>query len=276
MSRMRQIFSLRAFTLIELLVVIAIIALLVGIMTPSITRAKELARRLKCATSLRGIATGMVLYAEAEKSAPYVPLNGAGWGVEVGSGRDVDPYAGAAQGRNPTSNLYLLVSGSYCQGGMFVCPSAGEAQGSADTGDHWDFADGRWVSYAVQNPYGPTNTLASAGGATVILADASPYFAADTGLRNDNPVANLGGSPDEDTVRAGSSPNHGREGQNVTWPDGSTRFEKRASVGINGDNIYTRAASGTTDPAGTIPAAGADGSAADQGPAGPNDSYLVP
>ena len=63
----------------------------------------------------------------------------------------------------------------------------------------------------------------------------------------------------------------------VVLPDGSTRFENRADCGRNRDNIYTRAAGGEpTDSGGEIPPAGADAAAPDQGPAGPNDSYLIP
>jgi prepilin-type N-terminal cleavage/methylation domain-containing protein/prepilin-type processing-associated H-X9-DG protein len=53
----------RGFTLIELLVVIAIISLLVSILLPSLTQAKQLAIAVKCMGGLRGVLSANVLYA---------------------------------------------------------------------------------------------------------------------------------------------------------------------------------------------------------------------
>jgi len=258
-------------------VVIAIISLLVSIMVPSLDRVRELARRAKCAANLRSSGSAMVLYAESEGSYPYVPLNGAGWGVAVGTGREINPFAGAAQSRNPTSTLYLLVRGVYCGGAIFVCPSAEEREDDSQSADRWDFTSGANVSHALMNPYGSSRQLRESSGQVVLMADASPYFAAGTGLRNATAVVDFGANPDEAAVARGNSPNHRGEGQNVARYGGSAEFRSRADCGAGNDNIYTRAANASgTDPGGNLPAAGADGSQYDQGPAGPEDSYLLP
>lgn len=53
-----------AFTLIELLVVVAIIALLISILLPSLSRAREQARRVVCGTQIRGYVMVMLTYAD--------------------------------------------------------------------------------------------------------------------------------------------------------------------------------------------------------------------
>ncbi len=60
----------RAFTLVELLVVVAIIALLLSILLPALTKAKEHVRVIHCSSGLRQIAIAQFTYASENRSRP--------------------------------------------------------------------------------------------------------------------------------------------------------------------------------------------------------------
>jgi prepilin-type N-terminal cleavage/methylation domain-containing protein/prepilin-type processing-associated H-X9-DG protein len=84
-------FRVRGFTLIELLVVVAILALLAALLLPVLSRARESAHRIVCASNLRQIGLAFRLYVDEHKetfpsaedpvsTSPYYWLwMGRGW-----------------------------------------------------------------------------------------------------------------------------------------------------------------------------------------------------
>jgi prepilin-type N-terminal cleavage/methylation domain-containing protein/prepilin-type processing-associated H-X9-DG protein len=75
----------RGFSLVELLVVIAIIALLASILLPSLSTAKESARRVQCINNLRQLAITWEVYADDHNER--LPLNGYGTPQTLGATR---------------------------------------------------------------------------------------------------------------------------------------------------------------------------------------------
>lgn len=76
---MKKVLNQRGFTLIELLVVIAIIAILAGMLLPSLSRAKEAGRRVSCNNNLRQVMLAMAMYIDDHYGTLPTPSNTNRW-----------------------------------------------------------------------------------------------------------------------------------------------------------------------------------------------------
>ncbi len=110
----------KAFTLVELLVVIGIIALLVGILLPTLNRAREAGNRTKCLSNLRSIYQMLKIYEVTYQGASPLGMSGSEPRLSYFLSR------GSPTGGVPTSIGQLFSANIIKQGisgEVFYCPS---------------------------------------------------------------------------------------------------------------------------------------------------------
>ena len=112
------------FTLVELLVVVAIIALLLSILLPALTKAKEAAKRTVCLSGLRQIAMGEMIYTTDNRGEVAPPAGTQQWWSNPGDepwGVVSGYYGGWYRQRNTFADL-LCWSGDLSTK-IFRCPT---------------------------------------------------------------------------------------------------------------------------------------------------------
>lgn len=83
-----------AFTLVELLVVIAIIALLISILLPSLARAREQAKKMKCSGNLKDVSAASYTYAQDDPEENIVPYwSSNNWVGHGGQAQWMGPFS---------------------------------------------------------------------------------------------------------------------------------------------------------------------------------------
>jgi prepilin-type N-terminal cleavage/methylation domain-containing protein/prepilin-type processing-associated H-X9-DG protein len=253
------------FSLVEVLVVITILALLASIVIPVVSQARELARRTKCRTNVKGIADACIQYMDDDKlhrdslAGNSLP-------------RPVAPMTLSARGNwgttNPASLWMLMRPHKFVGRETFLCPSSPIYRDDnfrvPDPGDNRFEFNTLSYSYLSQVPFTDANPAAAAQGqanVTITTRSNPGLRASELAIVADANPHTIVGKQEFSGDAMMNSLNHDGVGQNVAFADGHVGWfttpvipgTKPLSSSDKADNIYMPCnGSGSTGKRGAI------------------------
>ena len=271
----------KGFTLLELLIVIGMIAMLATLVIPTLSRAKDLVKRTKCASNIKAIGHALVTAAAESgngrlpsirtgqntwnrighhKTTSYDPTTVGGFPAQDGT----RPLFGLmVRTRETAAGVWVRERVDMVKPDVFLCPAVSHTRTRIDLAE-WQtgvieqvgFESAASCHYAYQHSINADNipVLSTIDDSKrIILADRSPYVKYASGIPTADSFDTLGenvltgdDSVDEGLLKAQS--NHKMEGHNVLRLGGDVRWSADIDMTVDGDNIWQATLGGAPVP----------------------------